>query len=245
MKFFLGFLLIITVLSGSYFFYSNNFNHKTILSCEETFDTQEVLTTKTSELMNGKEQIRLLNEIKEKCNENKIARECTDDSRTCKLIAGIKAKTINECNNEEDCLSGFAAAHIEDCSKFEGKNKNMCLFSRAYITNNVEDCGQIKEISFDEIEPTFSSVDYSIIETFYYNRNKCLWGISDRLNDVQVCETMNESTEKDVCFLSYSLKNKKVDYCSKISPKNQKFKILCEKYNELSEEEKNKGVLYL
>ena len=229
------------------------------LNCEEAIDASIFLTKETSDIFNGIELAKNTEKAKTFCGKPQTVSNCsqTSGNRYCKTqntIAGIQTDEASKCKNNGDCLIGYSMSHPKDCDAFadeppintvrsiSGKGlKNVCLFSQAFIRKDTSPCEKIDQI-------TSLNANSENIYEHYWNRNKCLWGVSDHTNNVTICENMlapeGISFEKDLCFMSYALKNKDKSFCQNVTWANG-WQYICLNYDSLSTEEKAQGLLYI
>lgn len=214
-----------------------------LLSCEEALNASSLFTKETWIKVNGIELFKFMSEL-EDCSQNKSLDDCSSvensyEEGMCRIMFGIKASSIEECKDDYECLKGYSASHLNNCEELINYRetamlKNICLSSLAYENKDISECNKIDQISI---------IDMQTNEAAYYSRNKCLWGVSDRINDIDICEKMSESSEKDLCFFTYAIKNQDSNVCNKISVKFfSNAKDLCLGYDELSVDMKEKGI---
>lgn len=214
------------------------------ISCDEIKPYLSQLSEETAIAFNGAESEEFIKSIINNCKNEKIAsvESCNSiandaEKKVCLFGVGAKIKTIDECENNSDCLQIFASTHFKDCSIFKNKKdtaalENICLYSQAINSLDIKYCNEIKieKISSEECK----NLNEDNFNKCYFNKYKCLWVISDLKNELSICETMEKSFEKDVCLLSNAIENRDVKVCKQLEL------IFTEKYcKELIEQGKN------
>lgn len=194
-----------------------------VLNCDETEVALVGLTNETSLLFNDP----LINDATKAfnayCKSKKIISisECEKESTSdnvmyCKMAYGAKADSYEECNSDDFCLNAYATSHIGDCSLFADLKlgrfplENICRFASASFYKDSSYCEDISMISLSSPECYYGS---GRGEECDFSKNKCLWIVSDQNNDLTICEFMADSPEKDICILSYAMKNSKIELC--------------------------------
>ena len=237
-------IILILIGSGFLFWHRPSLIGKNILNCEEALDAAQIFTTTTSDVFNGMAVSEATAEAKKQCSKIRSINDCHDS--VCKMIVGTKSDSLKDCNGDHDCLAGYSLSHIRDCEELSNDKKtevfkNICLISRAHTTKNTSECDKI-----DEISSMDATKDGRFNESYYFSRNKCLWGVSDQTDDMNICENMTDSQEKDLCFFSYAIKTKDSNVCNKISLKYfTNAKELCLDYKKISAKELKRGILNL
>ncbi len=197
----------------------------TTLNCEQAGRAMLMLTGETVAAFSGGEEVNTYTDgFIDWCSSHPDLTlfDCEAFSDTefeyCVKSVGVLGKF--PCLDSFQCKTAFAASHIADCGIFENQKdgpngvplEHVCLFSLAYISRERDACDQIVQLSFDD--PLCEEEEN--LGKCYLNRYKCLWGVSDQTNDVNICDSMDPSFERSLCYFSYSVKNSKPEYCEKI-----------------------------
>lgn len=198
------------------------------LSCEETANAADLLTPDTKLIFEGTEARKYADKSVEFCKTHQpqslrdcISRDNEDDRHACIISLGIQAKDSTVCGKNLDCLIGYAIAHPnKDCTTYDKKVlQNACFFVKTYISRERKYCDFVEIKTWKDETCKKAIDDPSSEEKFmecYINRYKCLWGISDQTSDVSICDSMEDSFEKDICYMSYAIKTSNRDICNKV-----------------------------
>lgn len=197
----------------------------TTLTCDEFIDAAILfITPETGKLINGALASVISNDmvkkIQEYCESDspESVEDCADEQ--CITVFALRASDLSECEDNEKCMQMFAASHIEDCSSYNDVplGKSLCLYSKAHLTKDYQVCN---DLEYDSLDTCMSQPDFDY-EECYYNRSKCIWGISDIIENVDLCAKIEAPIERDICYLSHALKKEDNSICASIVDENSK-----------------------
>lgn len=227
-------IIFLTACGNSSFKDSEKTAFDKVLNCEQAGKAMLLLTSETVAAFSGGEEANtyMENFITWCSNHPDVTiLDCEAFSDTefeyCVRSVGVWGDSLG-CMDSADCKIAFASSHIEDCSSFKNEKaeflgesyfdlKSVCLFSLAYMNRERDACDQIEQLSY-----AGASCDKEENwGTCYLNRYKCLWGVSDQTNDVSICDSMNPSFERSLCYFSYAVKNNKPEYCEKMEKESE------------------------
>ncbi len=218
----LGSILILTATGFAVYFLVNQSSDE-VFSCRETYEIGTFFTRETSDYFNGAEFQSIINNEIEFCESynNTSLSDCTaiEDNQkrmACYVSLVIQLDDFSNCEGDEDCELYFIFSHFShfgSCDELpEEYQRRACLFSKTYVERDASYCYQIEDLS-----TMLGACDGKFSKECYYNQYKCLWGVSDHLNAVSYCEEMQESVERDVCYISLAMKNDDDSYCEGIT----------------------------
>lgn len=195
-----------------------------ILSCEEASDAANLLTPETKLIFEGISAKQYVDKSVEFCKTHQLnsKRDCLinnkDDYEICMTSLGIKAKDRTICGKNQNCLLGYATSHPnENCALYDKKSlQNVCFYTKAHFSHERKYCDFIETKNWKDESCSKAPSNKDAFTACYLNQYKCLWGVSDQASDVSICDSMEDSFEKDVCYMSYAIKTSNQDICSKM-----------------------------
>lgn len=213
---------------------TDQFREPGVLKCETALDLITGLSDESAVLIDGSRLKNLLGVMKQHCSQVKTHADCEKMSETsmfdkvaCYRVLGINVNSMDECKDNIYCMSTYYRSHITNC-EIPGDDpslqlfRNLCNTTAALANKDTTGCYKIDKLSWAD-EQMKDETDFS----YYYNRNSCLWSVSDMRNDPGICDNMTESPEKDMCYLNYAVKTNNTEMCSKISDLYTNAKDVC------------------
>lgn len=192
------------------------------VTCEELAHRSVFITQKTSDALNGTTLSKAMGQFIEYCENNEVIDiiECEkntidqNEKLLCYVTLGLNAKSIDVCESNKKCETGFLMKGAKDCHQFKNieSGEGACLYAQAYSTEKREYCDQI------EFDLFTKSCDFKYdTPQCYYTKNKCLWALSDKTDNVSLCDELPISMEKNICYIAAALRHSDVTQCEKIT----------------------------